>query len=544
MRLPLPLRRVSATAAAVATLAALLSAAPSASGAGETSPGGSSSAPGRPFDRSSGPVSADERRTAARTLAEARGLGARPDASSEGREASIVLRDLALAQDALAPEDREVAERILARPTASGGDGYLDYAADADVTSDCVVNPVPSSNFCVHWARRTADAPPSADSDSDGVPDQVETTHQVLDTVWSRIVTQGTYSAPPADGTGPGAYRNRFDVYLGDIGADPQRLYGYCTPERVLSAYRSTSYCALDDDFSTSQFPGTSRGNLEVTAAHEFFHAVQFGIDYAEDGFFMENSSTWIEDEIFDDVNDNRNYFDDSALAWPGDPLDLAENWYGNWIWLRYLTEQFPEENGTGLPVLVKQAWDRTDDSAGSFSVRALAQAVTARGGSFPELVADFATANRSPATSYEEGAVYPSAPAARTVTVASPVTGSETIDHLAAATIEARPSGTLRPGTDLRVVVNAPSLPAELQVNVTRRLYGGQVVTRDLTLNRDGNGKIRVPFATGDTTAVDVTLVNAGRDYRCRVRGPFACQGFSRDENRRFDYALRLVAP
>ncbi len=155
-------------------------------------------------------------------------------------------------------------------------------------------------------------------------------------------------------------------------------------PRSGLTAYRATSYCALDDDFSTSQFPGTPRGNLEVTAAHEFFHAVQFGIDYTEDGFFLENSSTWIEDEIFDAVDDNRNYLDDSALAWPGDPLDLADNWYGNWIWLRFLTERFPEDDGTGLPVLVKQAWDRTDDSAGSFSVRALAEAVAARGGQLP----------------------------------------------------------------------------------------------------------------------------------------------------------------
>ncbi len=52
------------------------------------------------------------------------------------------------------------------------------------------------------------------------------------------------------------------------------------------------------------------------------------------------------------------------------------------------------------------------------------------------------------------------------------------------------------------------------------------------------------MPFATGDTTAVDVTMVNAGRDYRCRVGGPFACQGVSRDDNRRFEYTLRTVAP
>ncbi len=551
MRLSLPLRRVSTTAAAVvtlATLAALLGVAPSASGADEASSADSSTAPGRSFDRSRGPVSAADRRLAARTLAEARALGSRPATAPVSREASIVLRDLALSQDDLGTEDRVLAQRILARPTENGGDGYLDYADDARLTSDCVVRPVAGSKFCIHWARRTRDAPPLADSDGDRVPNQVEATRKVFDYTFSRLVQRGGYVAPPADGRGPKGYRNRFDVYLGDLGS--QRLYGYCTPETALTAYRATSYCAVDDDFSTAQFPGTPRGNLRVTGAHEFFHAVQFGIDYAEDGYFMENSSTWVEDELYDAVDDNRNYFDDSALAQPQDPLDLADNWYGNWIWLRFLTETYPDDGGSGLPTLVRDAWERTDDSRTAYSIPALTGALAARGGSLPELVADFTTANRFPAQSYSEGASYPAAPAVRSLVLPSSSTsstsasGSETVDHLAAATVTAAPGTGLAAGSRLKVTIDAPSLPADLQVNVTRLRQDGIPEVSDLTLDGSGNGSLTLPFAPGTTRRVDVALVNAGTDYTCQMGTAFACEGVSQDDGRVFAYQLSVLPP
>ena len=44
---------------------------------------------------------------------------------------------------------------------------------------------------------------------------------------------------------------------------------------------------------------------LRVTAAHEFFHAIQFAYDVKEDLWFMEGSATWVEDEVYDSINDN-----------------------------------------------------------------------------------------------------------------------------------------------------------------------------------------------------------------------------------------------
>ena len=63
---------------------------------------------------------------------------------------------------------------------------------------------------------------------------------------------------------------------------------------------------------------------MRVTAAHEFFHAVQFGYDYFEDVWLMEASSAWVEDEIFDDIDDNRQYLAKSPLSSPAAPLDYS----------------------------------------------------------------------------------------------------------------------------------------------------------------------------------------------------------------------------
>ena len=537
MRLTSPLRCTAASVTVLATLASLLAIA---------TPLAEADQPGDGFGSSDGRSSVAERRAANRTLLRALALdapGAEVARDGRGRDASVVLRDLAVGQSALGAADRRTAARILARPTNASGDGYLDYASDARVTNDCVVSPVAGSRFCVWWARRTKDAPPLADSDGDRVPDTVEATRKVLNHTWRRLVTRGGYTPPPPDGRGPSGYQDRFDVYLGDLGSTG--LYGYCVPESQLTAYRSTSYCALDEDFSSRQFPTNSPlGNLRVTGAHEFFHAVQYGIDYTEDSFFLENSSTWVEDEIYDNVNDNRNYFAYSSLRRPADPLDTQDNWYGNWIWLRFLTEAYPDDDGSGLPTLVREAWDRSNDSSGAYSVQALADTIEARGGSFSGLVADFATANRFPALSYDEGTAYPAAPAQRAVTVTSSATGSVTVDHLAAATVAATPASGLGAGSRLRVSVDAPSLPEDLQVNVTRRRSNGTVLRSDLTLDGAGNGRLTVNFAPAGTRRVDVTFANAGRDYTCGTSGAFACRGVSRDDDRTFAYTLTVLPP
>src|SRR5699024_1799206 len=88
------------------------------------------------------------------------------------------------------------------------------------------------------------------------------------------------YRSPESDGTDGG--NALLDIYLQDLGA--QRLYGWCdsdSPPAGAGPFDAPAYCAFDNDYR--EFPNhTPLENLEVTAAHELFHAVQFAYDYYE----------------------------------------------------------------------------------------------------------------------------------------------------------------------------------------------------------------------------------------------------------------------
>ena len=62
--------------------------------------------------------------------------------------------------------------------------------------------------------------------------------------------------------------------------------------------YRDYSaYVVVDDDFSTAQLGASGGlGGLRATAAHEFFHAVQYAYDSSEDAWLTEGTAVWMED--------------------------------------------------------------------------------------------------------------------------------------------------------------------------------------------------------------------------------------------------------
>ncbi len=137
------------------------------------------------------------------------------------------------------------------------------------------------------------------------------------------------------------------------------------------------AFCVLDNDYSPIEFPtNTPLENMRVTAAHEYFHAVQFAYDFLEDGWFMEATATWAEDELYDGVNDNCNYLPASQIRRTRKPLDgfLDSNVYGNWIYFRYLTERMGRSKA-GMPVIIRNMWRKADAKRGApdqYSVQAI----------------------------------------------------------------------------------------------------------------------------------------------------------------------------
>lgn len=458
---------------------------------------------------------------------------ARGALAGDGREATMALRDLALTRSSLVGEERAAADRILARPT----DGPLDpegYGLFVGSARKCTV-------VCVHWATSGRHAPPSADDDGDGVPDYAERALKILTKVHRTYVKAG-YRAPKGDGSLGGDKRT--DVYLADIGN--QGLYGYCTSDEDLLVGSSPTlwaYCVLDNDYASSQYPqNTPLDNLRVTAAHEYFHAVQYAYDAGEDTWLLESTAAWVEDELFPDIDDNLQYLQQSPLSQPRASLDEAGSLarYGGWIFFRHLTERFPRAKG-GLPTFVRDVWRQADSRRGAanrWSVQAIDRVLRKRGTSMRAAFARFAAENRRARTTYAEGRSnrYPNAPLAdRAVLGAGATTGWGTLrlDHLAAGTVRLEPERGLGRAWDVRLELDLPSLVRGGAAVVTAKPRGGRVTSRLVRTDPDGSGTLRVPF--GATEWVEVTLVNTSSRYRCWQATSFACRGLPLDDRRIF---------
>ena len=171
---------------------------------------------------------------------------------------------------------------------------------------------------------------------------------------------------------------------------------------------QATSLCAT----TITIFTLSEEENIQVTAAHELLHAIQFGYDGWEAIWMLEATAVWIEDEVFDDINDNYQYLKD----WLDEPhislnKDRAPHWYGSWIFFRYLSEHI------GGPSTVRKILEqsvRHNSFEGDFSIRTIDEALLSVGSSFSDALNRMVIANHlltSEASAgiyaYEEGDAY-----------------------------------------------------------------------------------------------------------------------------------------
>ncbi len=434
-------------------------------------------------------------------------------------EATVALRDLFVAKPRLDGFSEDFASALLARPTDGADDPFVDgYSVPSQRTC--------GTKVCVHWVRTTRDAPPDRA--------WVDTTLATMQKVWRHHVRELGYRRPAADGTRGGDAR--FDVYLKELGSEG--LYGYCAPERRVKGepQQASGFCVLDDDFARNQFGRPPMQTLRVTAAHEFFHAVQFAYDYAEDPWLLESTATWMEEQFADSVDDNRAYLGFGQLARPGVPLDLFDSGgyghYGNWPFWQFVTDRY----GVGV---VKQVIRRTGTGNGlpdEFSTLALRRVLADHGG-LRRVFAAYAAGNTVPGRTYPEGASYRPAPVTtRTMTSSAPFAFTARVNHLSSRSVTLRPGRALRgEGRRLRVAIDAPDAASSPAAYVVISRTDGRLQGRVVPLDAAGRGLARIGFDPRTTRWVTVTLANASTRYRCGRATLLACQGISRDDRRRF---------
>lgn len=464
-----------------------------------------------------------------------------PAPAAEAPDLTVALRDLALRKNDLTKADKAAAARLLARPTAKqqGQPGCADdlicyEPSEPEATPEC------GPTVCVHYVTTGPNATTQAYADL---------VRATAESVAARYQSAG-YRRPVADGTEgdrPGVPSGRFDIYLGDLG---QMFYGYCAPEDLVSPTSpqsaATSYCVLSTNYAQLGGSNTPTENLQVTAAHEMFHAIQFAYDVYEDGWFLEASSTWAEDEFYDGVNDNRQYLPYGPLGAPASRMDTYDSSaapYGAWIFLRYLTERYPSEVG-GLPVIVRQMWEK----AGSYqySVQAISNALRDRGTDLRTQFAAFTAWNRNPAAYYEEGAAYRPAPLRATYRVGTSTTARTvdfTLRQLSAKNFRFTP--TMTGAWKFRIRVNLNSTVAGGGAVVTVKLKGKAPRASVAKVDSRGDAVYSLPFGS-KVDWVEVATVNAsGRYVRCGTLSPGSgatCRGTAVDDGTKQQILFRAV--
>jgi hypothetical protein len=270
-----------------------------------------------------------------------------------------------------------------------------------------------TEHFLIHYTLSGQDGVDPADGNQNGLPDYVEQVAEALEFSWQTEVEEYGWAPPPADFGSGGD--DRIDVYIEDIMGEGYAGYadsegGYVgdnpnTPETEHHAYHS--YLGLDNDYVevlddpiTEETPTQL---MQATVAHEFNHVLQGGYDDNDPHFWLyEATATWMEDEVYPDVNDGVYYLDslfgspDTCLVAELPVREGTAHWYATWLFLRMLSERYGRE-------VVRTMWE---ESRLLDSFESIDAALAPHGETLDSATRDFAVANLLRA--YQEGQLYP----------------------------------------------------------------------------------------------------------------------------------------
>jgi hypothetical protein len=302
------------------------------------------------------------------------------------------------------PQSRPTEERR--RPTDT-----RDPNRNAYSVPEAPKSPACSPHFCVHWVEQGLDAPEPNDRDGDGVPDYVERVLRVAERVHQVENEKLGWREPRSDGR-QGGRRGKTDVYLSQIGGE---LFGYAAPDRGQATQqhriprRLHGYLVLDNDYSAFEFPRTKPlADLQVTFAHEYNHILQFGYDAYQDPWFAEATATWMEDQVYNGIDDYLRYVRRWVKLYETPLTTNSIKEYGTAVWNQWLARRYG-------PEIIRKAWaGAIDAKPGGFSIGSYERALRSAGPSdFGRDFSRFAAAVAEWRTDkfFRESRLYPDPP-------------------------------------------------------------------------------------------------------------------------------------
>ena len=89
-----------------------------------------------------------------------------------------------------------------------------------------------------------------------------------------------------------------------------------------------------------------------MTLAHEYNHILQFGYDAYQDAWFAESTATWMEDQVYNGIDDYLRYVRRWVKRWDTPLTTSSIKEYGSAVWNQWLARRY---GGS----IVRQAWAR-----------------------------------------------------------------------------------------------------------------------------------------------------------------------------------------
>jgi hypothetical protein len=361
----------------------------------------------------------------------------------------------------------------------------------------------PSGKFRLNYVTTGADAVPTADANSNGVPDYVEKAALYADQSYQMMVVQQGFRDPI--GATP------YQIYFEDL-----NFYGYTQPSG------GTTFIAVHNTFQG--FPanddpeGRVLGALKVTIAHEFKHAIQYATNqWAGDAGrvdWVEMDATMMEDVVYPQVNDYRNYLGSSSIF--RNPSRSTPGSYNHVTWMLYYTEVF------GIQFWV-DVWNRVVQN-GNQMIPTIRTVLTTRNASYAETFArnhawHYASGSRSGAGyGFAAKFQYPTALTFGRIAIPDSLLAPETL-----------PRSSARYYT----IIRPPNMIGEVSLTLIHSLpatgvallgYGTDGTLRELIVRGNESGTILVStdWNWDDLTSLGLVVANANETatltYQYRV--------------------------